>query len=62
MRAQTDIPALLSIFAVVAGASLGGLLGALVAIPLTAALRVLVEMVIAPALRRANGADPEPEE
>jgi predicted PurR-regulated permease PerM len=59
MRAQAKITALLSIFAVVAGASIGGLLGALVALPLAAALQVLVQLVVAPALRRANGVGPE---
>ncbi|NLG99380.1 MAG: AI-2E family transporter [Chloroflexi bacterium] len=57
MRSQTEISPLLSLFAVLAGASVGGLLGALVAIPLAAGLQVFVQMVIAPAVRRANQAD-----
>lgn len=61
IRSQTEIPALIAIFALVAGAAVGGLLGALVAIPLTAALLALVRLVIAPALRRANGAPEKPE-
>jgi predicted PurR-regulated permease PerM len=47
----------LVIFALVAGAAVGGLLGALVAIPLAAAAQVLVIRVIAPAVRRRTGAD-----
>lgn len=56
MRTQTDIPALLVLIALVAGGSVGGLLGALVAIPLAGALRVLVVRVLAPTLRRWVGA------
>ena len=47
----------LVIFALVAGAAIGGLLGALVAIPLAGATQVLVIRVIAPAVRRRTGAD-----
>jgi predicted PurR-regulated permease PerM len=47
----------LVIFALVAGAAIGGLLGALVAIPLAGAAQVLVIRVIAPAVRRRTGAD-----
>jgi predicted PurR-regulated permease PerM len=57
MRSQTDISRLLSILAVFAGGAIGGLLGALIAIPITAALRVLVLLVIAPAIRRQTGAE-----
>ncbi len=55
MRAQSDIPSLLVHFAFVAGATVGGILGALVAIPLAGALRVFVIEVIAPAVRAATG-------
>jgi predicted PurR-regulated permease PerM len=52
MRSQTDVPQLLVLFALLAGGALGGILGALVAIPVSGALRVLVLRVLAPALRR----------
>ena len=58
MRSQTDISPLLSILALLAGGAIGGLMGALVAIPIAAALRVLVRQVIAPAIRREAGAEP----
>ncbi len=60
MRHQADIPPLLSLFALLAGSSLGGLLGALIAIPLTGALRILVIQVLAPAEREWSGADDAP--
>lgn len=52
MRRQTDVPQLLVLFALLAGTAVGGLLGALVAIPLAGALKVVVMRIIAPALRR----------
>lgn len=58
MRTQTDVSPLLTILALFAGGAIGGLLGALIAIPIAAALRVLVLEVIAPAIRRQTGADP----
>lgn len=58
MRSQTEISPLLTILALFAGGAIGGLLGALVAIPITAALRVLVREVLAPAIRRRTGAEP----
>ena len=56
MRSQSDIPALLVLFAVFAGGTVGGVLWALVAIPLAGALQVLVLRVVAPAVRRWSGA------
>lgn len=56
MHPQTCISPLLAILALFAGASLGGVLGGLIAIPLTAALRVLVVEVVFPAVRRQTGA------
>ena len=56
MRRQADIPPLLALFALFAGAEIGGVLGALIAIPLAGALRVLVVRLIAPAVRRWTGA------
>jgi predicted PurR-regulated permease PerM len=48
----------LVIFALMAGGAVGGLLGAIVAIPVAGALQVLVLRVIAPAVRRRTGGDP----
>jgi predicted PurR-regulated permease PerM len=49
MRSQADVPPLLSLFAVLAGAALGGLLGAIIALPVAGALRILVIRVLVPA-------------
>jgi predicted PurR-regulated permease PerM len=61
MRSQAEISPLLVIIAVFIGATLGGLVGALAAIPLAAALSVLAKEAIAPAIRRATGAEQDPE-
>jgi putative heme transporter len=58
MKSQTEVSPLLVILALLAGHTVGGLMGALVAIPLAAAGRVLVTRVIAPAVRRWTGAEP----
>lgn len=58
MRSQTTVSQVLVLFALIAGASIGGILGALVAIPLSGAIRVLVIEVLAPAFRRWSGATP----
>lgn len=55
MRNQSDIPPLLVIFALFAGAAVGGILGALVAIPLFGAAKVLVVEVFAPWIRQWAG-------
>ena len=55
MRSQTAVSPLLVVFALVAGGSVGGVLGVLVAIPLAAGLRVFALLVVAPAVRRAMG-------
>lgn len=60
MRNQADIPPLLSLFAFFAGSALGGLLGALIAIPIAGALRILVVRVLAPAEQEWVGSDGEP--
>ena len=65
MRDQARISPLLTVLALLAGERIGGLVGALVAIPLTAALRVFILMVVAPAIRDWTGApevDDEAEE
>ena len=58
MRRATDIPQTLVIFAILAGAAVGGLLGLVVSIPLVAALRVFVLRVLVPVVRRWTGATP----
>lgn len=57
MRQQADVPPLLSLFGLLAGSALGGLLGAIIAIPLAGALRILVIKVLAPAQREWSGAE-----
>ena len=57
MKNQTDVPQVLSLFAVFAGGTLAGILGALIAVPLAGALVVLTEMVIAPSIRARWGSD-----
>lgn len=61
MKKHADVPPLLSLFALLAGSTLGGPLGAIIAIPVAGGLRVLVLKVLAPAEREWTGADePEP--
>jgi predicted PurR-regulated permease PerM len=62
MRSQTSISPLLAVLAVVAGGAIGGILGAVVGIPIISALDVLIRMVIAPAVRKANGVKKRQEE
>ena len=57
MRQQADVPPLLSLVAILAGSALGGLLGAIIAIPLAGALRIMVMRVAAPAERSWTGVD-----
>jgi predicted PurR-regulated permease PerM len=59
MRSQTEISPLLVLLALAGGYAVGGILGAIVAIPVTAALRVFIMMVLAPAIRRRTGAAAE---
>ena len=54
---ETQSSQALVIFALMAGAAVGGLLGAIVAIPVAGALQVLVLRVIAPEVRRRTGGD-----
>jgi putative heme transporter len=56
MKSQTEISPLLVLIAVLIGSTIGGLMGALVAIPLAAAARIIVKYVIAPAIRKNTGA------
>lgn len=56
MSKQADVPPLLVLLAIFGGGGVGGILGALIAIPLTGALRVFALRVVAPAIRRWTGA------
>ncbi len=56
MRTQTEISPLLVIIALFAGATIGGLLGALIAIPVVSALQVVLVDLIVPEIRRRTGA------
>jgi predicted PurR-regulated permease PerM len=60
VRNQADIPPLLVLFSLFVGGTVGGILGALVAVPLSGAIKVIVVRVVAPAVRRWSGAEPEP--
>jgi predicted PurR-regulated permease PerM len=55
MRGQAQIPPLLSLVAFLLGGAVGGITGALVAIPLFGALRVITERVLLPAQRPIDG-------
>jgi putative permease len=55
MRGQAQIPPLLSLVAFLIGAAVGGVVGALIAIPLFGALRVIVVRLLVPAHRRLAG-------
>lgn len=50
---------LLIIFSTVVGGTLLGIPGAFLAVPAAAALQVIVTQIVAPAIRRANGIEPE---
>lgn len=56
MRQQADIPPLLTLVAIMAGAALAGIVGAILAIPLFGGLFVLFHRVAVPALRRESDA------
>lgn len=62
MRRETQISPLLVILALLAGSTIGGLLGAFVAIPIAAASNVIVDALIAPAIKRWTGSASEPVE
>lgn len=56
MRSQVSISPLAVVLAIFAGGSIGGFLGILVAVPLTAGLSVVLRELIVPAIRRRTGA------
>ncbi|MCU0466600.1 MAG: AI-2E family transporter [Anaerolineae bacterium] len=56
MKDQAKVPQFIVPLVIVGGAGVGGVLGALIAVPLVAMTRVFIERVIVPAIRRATGA------
>lgn len=62
MKRQASIPPIVVIFALLAGGSVGGIIGALVAIPLSGAIRVLILRLAIPELQRRMGHDQPVEE
>ncbi|CAN5555975.1 N/A [soil metagenome] len=54
MQSQANINPLLGLFAIFAGGSIGGILGALIAAPTAGAIQVLVTDALAPAIRNHN--------
>jgi predicted PurR-regulated permease PerM len=63
MRSQTDLSPVMVLFAFFAGAAIGGVLGAIVAIPFAAGAQVIVLEVLVPAVKRRTGAaSAEPEQ
>ena len=62
MHPQTCVSPLTTLFAIFAGFSVGGILGALIAVPVAAAIRVLVVEVLMPSLRRGTAEDGEQRE
>lgn len=60
MRNQAHIPPLLTLVAISAGGSIGGILGALIAIPFVGVLKVATVQILVPAVRRWTGATQAP--
>lgn len=60
MSNQADVPPLMTIVAITAGGSIGGILGALIAIPFAGVIKVMVTQVAAPGIRRWTGANDAP--
>jgi predicted PurR-regulated permease PerM len=56
---RVQLSFLLIIFATIAGSMLLGIPGAFLAVPAAAVLQVIVVQIVAPAVRRATGADPQ---
>lgn len=57
MERESNIPPILVIFALLAGGSVGGIIGALVAIPLSGAIRVLILRLAVPEIQHRLGHD-----
>jgi predicted PurR-regulated permease PerM len=62
MHRQTNISPLLAVLAVLGGATVGGIIGAFISIPIVAAVQVVVAEIVAPAVRKRTGARPVVEE
>ncbi len=62
MRSQTEMSPLVVILALFAGNTIGGLLGALIAIPIASAIQVLIRRLAVPAIREHSGVVEEEEE
>jgi predicted PurR-regulated permease PerM len=62
MGSQTRISPLTTLFAIFTGFEVGGVLGALISVPIAAGLRVLVLELLVPAVRRQTGAEERGEE
>ena len=60
MGAETRVPPIIVLIAILFGGAIGGVLGALVAVPLAAMVSVLVRRVIAPWIRRQTHAAYQP--
>lgn len=56
MQSQAEVPPLMVLLAIYWGGSVGGILGALVSIPVAGALRIFFLRVVAPGIRRWTGA------
>ncbi len=57
MRTQTEISPLAVVFALLVGYEIGGLLGALAAIPIAGMVKVTIGEFVAPAIRKRTGAE-----
>ncbi len=55
MRSQTEMSPLIVILALFAGNTIGGLLGALIAIPIASAIQVFIRRLVVPAIREHSG-------
>jgi predicted PurR-regulated permease PerM len=62
MRDQASVPRFIVPLAILAGAGVSGVLGALIAVPFVAVLRIFVLRIAAPFIRARTGAPPVPDE
>lgn len=60
MSNQADVPPLLTLAAITAGGTIGGILGAVIAIPFAGVIKVVVSQIAAPGIRRWTGATQAP--
>jgi predicted PurR-regulated permease PerM len=59
MKGQAEVPQFVVPLAILAGAGVGGILGALIAVPVVAVVRVFLLRVVAPFIRQRTGAADE---